>query len=124
MKISEKKLNQNLKKQVLQVFYQTIADLKTPEETEIFFKDFLSQTARTALAKKLAVAVFLDKKRSYQDIKKALKVSSSTVAEVFKQLGTPGIQLALKKIKADEWADKWSKRIGSTFGRILPKKEP
>lgn len=124
MKISEKKLNQSLKKQVLQVFYQTIADLKTPREAEIFFKDFLSQTAKTALAKKLAVAVFLDKKRSYQNIKETLKVSSSTVAEVYKQLSSPGIQLALKKIKAEEWANKWSKRIGSTFGKILPKKEP
>lgn len=122
MKISEKRLNQNLLKQVLQVFYQTIADLKTPKEAEIFFKDFLSQTARVALAKKLAVAVFLDKKRSYQNIKKTLKVSSSTVAEVYKKLNTGGFQLALRKIKAEEWAEKWSKRIGGALEGIFPKK--
>lgn len=121
MQVSEKKLNKNLKKQVFQVFYQAIADLKTPEEAEVFFKDFLSQTARTALAKKLAVAVFLDKKRSYENIKKTLKVSSSSVAEVYKKLSSPGFQLALKKIKAEEWADKWSKKIGGALERILPK---
>jgi len=122
MKISEKKLNKGLEKEIFQIFYQTIADLKTPEEVEIFFKDFLSLTPRTALAKKLAVAVFLDKKRSYENIKSTLKVSSSTVAEVYKHLDSPGFQLALKKIKAEEWADKWSKRIDSLLGKILPKK--
>lgn len=121
MQVSEKKLNKNLKKQVFQVFYQAIADLKTSEEAEVFFKDFLSQTARTALAKKLAVAVFLDKKRSYENIKKTLKVSSSSVAEVYKKLSSPGFQLALKKIKAEEWADNWSKKIGGALERILPK---
>ncbi len=121
MKISEKKLNKNLQNQVFQIFYQTIADLKTPEEAEIFFSDFLSETARIALAKRLAVAVFLDKKRSYENIKETLKVSSSTVAEVYKQLSLPGFQLALNKIKAEEWADKWSKKIGGALQRILPK---
>ena len=122
MQFSEKKLNKNLQKQIFQVFYQTMADLKKPEEVEIFFKDFLSQTARTALAKKLAVAAFLERRRSYQEIKKTLKVSSSTVSEVYKKLSRPGFQLALKKIKAEEWADKWSKRIGGALGKILPKK--
>lgn len=121
MKISEEKLNRNLQKQVFRVFYQTIADLKTPEEVEIFFKDFVSLQARTALAKKLAVAVYLDKKRSYQNIKKTLKVSSSTVAEVYKKISGPGFQLALRKIKAEEWADDWSKKIGGALQRVLPR---
>lgn len=121
MQVSEKKLNKNLENQVFQIFYQTIADLKTPEEAENFFADFLSKTARTALAKKLAVAVFLDKKRSYENIKDTLKVSSSTIFEVYQKLSRPGIQLALKKIKAEEWADQWSKKIGGALGRILPK---
>lgn len=121
MQVSGKRLNKNLEKQIFQIFYQTIADLKTPEEAEVFFKDFLSKTARTALAKKLAMVVFLDKRRSYEEIKKTLNVSSSTVAEVYKNLGNPGIQLALKKIKAEEWADKWSKKIGEALGKFLPK---
>lgn len=121
MKISEEKLNRNLQKQVLEIFYQTIADLKTPEETKVFFIDFISQTSRVALAKKLAVAVYLDKKRSYQNIKRTLKVSSSTVAEVYKKIGSPGFQLALRKIKAEEWANEWSKKIGGALQRILPK---
>ncbi|MBL7150371.1 hypothetical protein ISS86_00390 [Candidatus Microgenomates bacterium] len=120
MQFSEKRLNSNLKKQIFQIFYQTIADLKNTDEAEIFFKDFLSKTARTALAKKLAIAVFLDKKRSYQNIKKTLGVSSSSVAEVYKRLSSPGFQLALKKVKTEEWADDWSKKIGGALKRILP----
>jgi len=119
MQVSGKKLDKNLEKQIFQIFYQTIADLKTLEEVKSFFKDFLSEAARTALAKKLAIAVFLDKNHSYKDIKKTLGVSSSTVAEIDRQLDQKGFQLALKKIKADEWAEKWSIKIGGALQKVL-----
>lgn len=122
MQVSGKKLNRNLERQIFKVFYQLMADLKDPEEARIFFNGFLSDPARLSLAKKLMIALFLDQKRGYQEIKQSLKVSSSTVAEVDKNLADPGIQLALKKIKADIWAEDWSKKISQVLGRILPKK--
>jgi uncharacterized protein YerC len=122
MQVSEKKLDKNLEKQIFQIFYQTIADLKTLEEVKSFFKDFLSEAARVALAKKLAIAVFLDKNYSYKEIKKTLAVSSSTVAEIDRQLSRRGFRLALKKIKADEWAEKWSIKIGGALQKLLLRK--
>lgn len=122
MQISERKLNRNLEKQIFQIFYQLIADLREPEEVKMFFEDFLNRATRLNLAKKLMIALFLDKKRGYKDIKETLKVSSSTVAEVYKNLGNSGIQLALEKIKAEEWAKKWSERISVALGKILLKK--
>ncbi len=122
MKVSAKKLNKTLEKQIFQVFYQLIADLREPEEVKKFFQGFFSEPARLSLAKKLMITLFLDKKRGYQEIKQNLKVSSSTIAEVDKNLSNPGIQLALEKIKTDEWAEKWSKKISQALERILPKK--
>jgi len=120
MQISSKKLSRNFEKQIFQVFYQLMADLKDPEEVKIFFKDFLNEASRLRLAKRLMIALYLDKKRSYEEIKDQLNVSSSTVADVYKDLGNPGLQLALKKVKAEEWAEKWSKKISTTLQKILP----
>ena len=74
------------------------------------------------LVKRLAIAIFLDKGRSYENIRNILKVSSATIASVNEQMGNPGIQLALRKIKADEWADEWTEKISGLVGRILPSK--
>lgn len=90
-----------------------MADTTDPDELAQILEDFLGETQHLALAKKLAIVVFLDKGRSYENIKETLKVSSATVATVQEQMGNPGIQAALRKVKAEEWAEKWSHRIGS-----------
>lgn len=115
MQISDRKLNAILEQQVFSVFYQTLADLRTPHEVEVVLSDLLSETERVALAKRLAIATFLEKGRSYENIRETLKVSSATVASVAEQMGNPGIQLALTKVKAEEWANQWAKRISQLF---------
>jgi uncharacterized protein YerC len=59
------------------------------------------------LAKRLAVAAYLKKGRSYDAIKTELKVSSATVAAVQTLLekNTEGLNLALKLLEADQWAE-------------------
>lgn len=115
MQVSNRKLNATLEKQIFSVFYQSLADLRTPEEIETVFLDLLTDTELTALAKRLAIASFLEKGRSYENIRETLKVSSATIASVAEQMGNPGFQLALDKIKAEEWADKWVSRITNLF---------
>ena len=72
------------------------------------------------IAKRLAIAIFLDKGRSYENIKSTLKVSSATIASVQETMGNPGIQHALRKVKADEWADEWAGKISTLMGKLLP----
>lgn len=122
MQVSKKKLNKTIEKQVFTIFYQVIADSKTPEEAQTLLQDLLSETERQVIAKRLAIALFLDKGRSYDNIKTTLKVSSATIASVQEQMGSPGLQLAVNKVKAEEWADQWAGKISSLVGRILPSK--
>ncbi len=121
MQISGKKLNQNLEKQIFQVLHQLVADLGSPKEVEIFLDDFLTAATKTSLAKKVMIALFLDQKMAYEKIRDSLNVSTSTISEIYNRLGHDGIQLAIKKIKAEEWANKWSKKINSVLAKILPK---
>ena len=111
MRKSQNKLNVSFKRQIEKTFAQTITDLKNVEETYTFLQDFLTETEYHVFAKRLAIAYWLKKKRSYQNIKQNLKVSSATIADVKQTMEKSGFQLALKKLEAEEWANVWSERI-------------
>ena len=122
MQVSKQKLNKTIERQIYNILHQLIGDIKTPKEAEVLFEDLLSVTERQVVAKRLAIAIFLDKGRSYENIKNTLKVSSATIASVQEQMGNPGTQLALQKVKAEEWAGEWAGKITNLMGKIIPSK--
>lgn len=111
MRVSEQTLNQSLKKEIEDVFAQTITDIKDLGEAKIFLKDFFNASEIDVFVKRLAIIYWLKSGRSYSDIKNNLKVSSATIASVQNTLEKPGIKLALKKIEAEKWADLWAEKI-------------
>ena len=111
MRTSEQKLNPSLKRQIIKTFTQAVADLKDYGETDIFIKDFFTKAETETFSKRLAIAYWLKKKRSYTNIKNNLKVSSATIAEVSSLMERKGFKLILKKIEAEEWANKWNQKI-------------
>lgn len=122
MQVSKQKLNKTIEKQIFSILYQLVADTKTPEEAQALLADLLSETERQVFAKRLAIALFLDKGRNYENIKHTLKVSSATIASVQTLMGNEGIQLALTKVKAEAWADEWAGKISSFVEKIIPSK--
>lgn len=119
MQVSKDKLNPRLKKQIKNLLAQVISDLKTQENTQIFLRDFLTPSENIVLAKRLAIALYLEKGKSYKEIRKSLKVSSATIASVQAMLEhkSEGFMLAIARIKADQWADEWAEKISSFFGK-------
>ena len=113
MQVSKTKLNPQVKKQIYEIFYQTVADFKRPEDVKIFIRDFFTKTEQSVMTKRLATAMYLEKGRSYQQIKTALKVSSATIANVDKMMNknSEGFILALQRIEAEEWAFKLARKI-------------
>ena len=93
------------------MWYQLVADIKSPEEAKIVFGELLSNTESTAIVKRLAIGYWLTKKRSYENIKTNLKVSSATIAAMQNELKKDGWKLAMKKMVAEEWATKWEEKI-------------
>lgn len=120
MQISNKRLNKVLEKQVFEMLYQMLADSDDPKEIKLLLEDLLSGAEQTSMAKRLAIAVYLDKGRSYENIRENLKVSSATIASVAESMGNPGITAALQKVKAEEWAEGWSGKIERLVKRFLP----
>ncbi len=117
MQNSKQKINNLLEKQLRLTFFQLIVDIKSSSEAQEIFSDLLSEAELTSISKRLAVAYWLAKGRSYDNIKRNLKVSSSTIADVRNSVKNSGWKQALLKIDADEWASTWEQRLKSVFKR-------
>ncbi len=99
---------QGLQKEITNTFFQTLEDLKTKKDLGVFFNDLLTSDELNLLAKRLAIAYWLHKKRDYENIKTNLKVTLKEIKEVEEKLDTKGYKLALKCMTAEEWSNKWT----------------
>lgn len=120
MQISSKKLNKTLENQIREMLVGVLCEVDSPKQMEQLLNDLLTETERVAIMKRLGIAIYLDKSRSYEDIKNNLKVSSATIASVAENMGNPGMVEVVKRIKAEEWATEWTDKISRGLRRILP----
>lgn len=97
-----------------------LCEVDSPQKMTEILSDLLTDTERVAMMKRLGIAIYLDKSRSYEDIKNNLKVSSATIATVVESMGNPGIIEVVKRIKAEEWANDWTEKISRGLRKILP----
>ncbi|MBP9670067.1 hypothetical protein KBD75_01550 [Candidatus Woesebacteria bacterium] len=112
-------MNKKIEGQVYKILYQVLADAKSEVDIELTLKSLMSDSELSALAKRLAIAVFLDKRQSYEHIKDVLKVSTATIASVAENMNKKGIQVALARVKAEEWADVWSIRLSRALEKLM-----
>lgn len=121
MQISKQDVSRKVEKKIFKCLYQVLADMRKKAEVEKFLDDVLSETERMVLAKRLAIASYLSKNKSYETIREELKVSSATIANVQRWLeeGGDGLVLALRRIEADEWAGEIAEKISGSFKHWL-----
>jgi uncharacterized protein YerC len=118
MQVSRKKINPKVKKQVYDMLHKVVADLKNPMEVKDFLDSFLGENEQEVISRRLGVAYLLNKGKTYSYIKKNLNISSTTVATVARDIKkSKGFKIALQKIQADEWADRWAQKITQVFGK-------
>ncbi len=123
MQISKRYVAEKVERKIFRSLYQVLADLKKPKDVEKFLDDILSDMEKTVLAKRLGIAMYLSKDKSYETIRQSLKVSSATIASVQKwmEYGGEGLMMALKKIEADEWAGEMADKINGWLKKGLRK---
>lgn len=119
MKKSTKAMNKQIEKQVYKILFQVLADAKTDFDMEEILKAVMTDGELNAVAKRLAIAVFLDKGQSYEHIKDVLKVSTATIASVAENMNKKGMQMAIQRVKAEEWADVWSIRLSRAIEKLI-----
>lgn len=104
-------MNPTLQKTIARTFIQLLIDLKTEKQITTFLTDFFSGEEFETYTKRLAIAYWLKKGRSKENIRINLKVALAEIREVERQLPSPGMKLALKYLEAEEWANVWAGRI-------------
>ncbi len=119
MQLSQNPINKTLEKQLGEMFYQVLAEVDSPDDVQTMLRDILTDGERLAVLKRLGIALYLDKGRSYEDIKNNIKVSSATIATVADKLGNEGWQEMIRRIKAEEWASDWTEKIAGGIKRIF-----
>ena len=113
MRTSSVNINSSLERQIIKSLVQVLADFDKTEQIDQFVRDFFTKSEIETFSKRLAIAYWIKKGRSYSNIKNNLKVSSATIATVATQMKKSGYQQALKQMEAEEWANVWAKKIES-----------
>ena len=105
--VSKYRMDKDLEKRMFNVFYKTLADLRTEKQVEMFLHDLLTPTEKVMLAKRLAIAILLIKDLSYRYIRDMLKVSTTTIVSTNMWLnqGGDGYRAAIEKLIREEKAD-------------------
>jgi Trp operon repressor len=115
MQTSNKKLSRKQQREIIRQFVTLISDLRDPDECLAFFESFLTKTEQNVFTKRLGIIWMLNQNKSYDEIKKKLHVSSATISSIANQMEVAGFKLTADKLRIDDWADKWAKKIMDFF---------
>jgi TrpR-related protein YerC/YecD len=102
--VSRNPIHKDVHYQIRDDFVWILSALRSIDEAKSFYYDFFTKTERMMFAKRLAVAMMLEKELTYQDIRSLLHVSTSTISRVSGWLdrsGT-GVKQALDKLIREE----------------------
>lgn len=99
-----KTLSKKEQDKLLSEFFASIAVLDNVQEVAKFFKDLLSISETTMLARRLKVAKMLEQGYTFDQIGQQLKMSKGTIAGVQRWLdyGRDGYRTALQKLIKEE----------------------
>lgn len=118
--ISKFPITKDVYERIIEVFSRCIADLSSDDEIHSFLKEFLTPTERIMLAKRFAIGFLLEKKYSYREISKILRVSTTTISHVALNYDYgENFKKMVKKILEDEKLEKFWNNIGEKVLNIL-----
>ena len=85
----------------IDLLYEAVLALETPEECRAFFQDLCTVAELRAMAQRLAVAQLLDDGLIYNDILQRTGASSATISRVNRalQYGADGYKTVLPRLK-------------------------
>lgn len=103
-RVSKRRIDPEVEERIFEIFWDYLATLRKPEDIHEFLVSLLSFTEQVMIAKRLAIAVLLNRGYKYEEIDQTLKVSKSTVGTVHKQIliGALGYKKAIDRISKRE----------------------
>ena len=96
-----KTFKKKLKEEQTDKLFESIMLLNSIDECYDFFEDIGTVAEIKALAQRLEVAIMLDEKRTYKEIREKTGASDATISRVNRALlyGADGYKLIIKRLK-------------------------
>ena len=120
--VSKYPISKEVEQRIFEIFSQTLSDLKDPIDINDFLQDFLSPIEKIMLAKRLSIAVLLAKGYEYEQIRKILRVSPPTIAQVaisLKYMGK-GYKKVVEKILKEEKLQEFWQKVDDVINETIP----
>lgn len=122
--VSKYPISKEVEKRIFEILLKTIADLRSAGEIDEFLQDFLSPVEKIMLAKRLSIAVLLAKGYDYAEIRKILRVSPPTIAQVaisLKYAGR-GYKNVVERILREEKMGAFWQKVDDVIADLVPPK--
>lgn len=102
--VSKYPLSKDVYDRIFEIFLKTLINIKDKDEGNNLLNDFFTPTERMMFAKRLGIALLLEKNYNYQTIRSVLRVSSGTIASInlARKYGNQGYNKFIEKILKDE----------------------
>lgn len=108
--VSKRPIKSELIERMSELLQKSFAKLDKKEAVSDFLEDILTPTERIMIAKRLAIALLLNRGWDQDAVSRYLKVSTSTVTNIKNKLrgSVKGFKQVLKNIEtSDEWEQIW-----------------
>jgi uncharacterized protein YerC len=111
--VSRHHMPKSVQKNIIESFWWLIGHLSAKDEVDTFLNEFLTETEKIMLSKRLAIALMIQNGYTFEQIRDTLKVSTSTVLRIshWIQKSGAGYQVALKKLAQKEHSELFWKEI-------------
>lgn len=118
--ISRYPVHKKVEERMFEVLRETISDLRNGQDIEDFLHDFLSPVEKIMLAKRLSIAVLLNKGYRYATISAILRVTPPTISQVSLLLkySGKGYKKAVDKISRNEKMNEFWQGIEDVLAKI------
>lgn len=120
--ISRIPLRKEIEKRLMEVFLDTMAMVQTANQAQKLFDDWLSPTEKVMLAKRLSIALLLEKQYDQRSIAKLLNVGLETVSKVNRQLrsGVGGYEMIVSAFLKQEKSEAFWEKIDDVLADLFP----
>ena len=120
--VSKRKVHEKIESKMFETLWQTVSQVKSKDDVQLFLEDILSHTEKIMLAKRLAIACLLLRNYDYKAIKNLLKVSQGTIAKVALTLKfNKGYNIVISKVERSEVMKEFWQSIERIGHRIVSK---
>lgn len=115
--VSKYPISNKIYERIVEIFFKSLTEIKTNEESKQFVRELLTPTEQIMLAKRLAIAFLLEKDYDFRAISKILRVSLTTVARVnlARKYGGEGYRRMMKKLLHEEQVNDFLLKAAETL---------